>query len=120
VRSSDAAEIGLASCRAAAAVVLLAVLTACAHVHVNPDGSTRVFGFVAMTIPPAPLSGALPQSQAPTLSATTWGLSWFSSPIGASLSLGYSHESITRIGFPDVDLATRCVAPDDTFAGAAR
>jgi hypothetical protein len=116
VRGNDAARISMSRYRAAVAIVLLPVLTACAHVHVDPDGSTRIFGFVNVTIPAAPSSTERPSLNVPTLSATTWGLGWFSSPLGASLSLGYSQESITRIGISDASGTTVLEVPQGRSA----
>jgi len=73
----------------------------CSHVHVNEDGSTRIVGFVAMTLPPPPNEAELKKTSTPVLSATSWGLSWFGSPIGYSLSLGYTRDSIARVGMPE-------------------
>jgi hypothetical protein len=73
----------------------------CSHVRVNEDGSTRIVGFVAMTLPPPANAAELKKTSTPVLSATSWGLSWFGSPIGYSLSLGYTRDSITRIGLPE-------------------
>ena len=78
--------------RLAALVAAAWGLGGCAHVEVLSDGSTRVTGFVRMTIPAAIPLG---QRGAETLEVTTIGLGILSTQGGGGISLGYTSDRIT-------------------------
>jgi hypothetical protein len=95
--------------RIVASALALCVLcsAACANVRVNADGSVTLIGFLEATLPAASVAGAAQQQ----ISATTFGVMLFSTPVGSSLAMGYSRETLTTINADHPDLhvtAQRC------------
>lgn len=80
--------------RALPALLMPALVCACAHVEELPDGSRRVTGLVSMTLPPA---FAQAQRGADSLQVSALGLLILSGPAGSSVSLGYASERITAV-----------------------
>jgi hypothetical protein len=76
------------------ALLVPALVCACAHVEELPDGARRVTGLVSMTIP-----ASIPQEKrgADSLQVTTLGLMILSSPAAASIQLGYASDRITAV-----------------------
>jgi hypothetical protein len=93
---------------AALALILGLALSGCSYVSVNADGSVRMVGLFSVTLPPKDLEFAETSGESPTatVAAATFGMAWFTTPIGSSFSIGYSRESFTAVGLGGGDLET--------------
>ena len=87
-------------------VLLTAALAAggCAHSYVDAVGNTHVIGLVHMVVP----KGADPEAGT-ILRVRSAGLSFFSSPVRSSVTLGFNDDMVVMVR-PD-----SCVAIDPAF-----
>jgi len=75
------------------AMLAAGLCSGCSALYVDAEGRRHVIGFVALTLPPADAASAA----ADTLRMRTLGLALTSSPVGSSITLGYSDDTLTAI-----------------------
>ena len=77
-----------------AIVAAIALLSGCAHSYLDRAGNRRVIGWVDLTLPPAI---AAHDTGADWIRLRTFGLAISSSPIGNTIDLGYSDNTVAVV-----------------------
>lgn len=75
-------------------IMTISILSSCAYTHVADDGTKYIIGLVNLKIKP---SNSNEQLAGDSVSITSVGISFYSTPIHNGFTVGYNNEDITTL-----------------------